>query len=100
MLLSLPSNERALSRQRALMNPMARFSFLVRSMTPRLPHGRRELPSLPKLVGRFLITAPRFAGVIKLLDATRAVWLGSARGRPAGAPAFRVAFRERYIPSF
>jgi len=66
----------------------------------RLPHGRRELPSLPKLVGRFLITAPRFSGATKLIDATRAVWLGAARGKPAGAPAFRVAFRERYIPSF
>jgi len=66
----------------------------------RLPHGRRELMSLPKLVGRFFLTGPRFPGATKTRDAAKAVWLGAARGQPAGGAGFNRAFKTRYIPEF
>lgn len=66
----------------------------------RLPHGHREITSIPKLVGRFLLTAPKFSGASRVRDAATAVWLGVARGQPAGSDGFTQAFKARYIPEF
>jgi glycosyltransferase involved in cell wall biosynthesis len=66
----------------------------------RLPHGHREIGSLPKLVGRFFLTGPTFPGAAKARDVAKALWLGAARGQPAGGAGFTRAFKARYIPEF
>ena len=65
-----------------------------------LPHGRREIASIPKTAWRFLASAPRFSGASPLRDVTSAVWIGAAERSPAGSERFAEAFKRRYIPGF
>lgn len=65
-----------------------------------LPHARREIPSIPKLIGRFVLTAPSISKSSKLWDAARAAWIGAARAQPAGREIFERQFKSRYAPDF
>jgi len=65
-----------------------------------LPHGRREIASIPKTAWRFLTSAPRFSGASPLRDVASAVWIGAAKRSPAGSEQFTQAFKRRYIPGF
>jgi glycosyltransferase involved in cell wall biosynthesis len=81
----------------------AKFLALLTNMSffaTRLAHARRELLSVPKIFGKFLLTAPGIRGRLKFVDAIRAVWIGAVKGQPAGGELFKRSFKSRLIPNY
>lgn len=80
-----------------------KFLALLTNMSffaTRLGHARREISSVPKIFGKFLLTAPAIPGALKPVDAIRAVWIGAVKGQPAGGELFNRLFKSRLIPSY
>ena len=98
----VPPNKPVKTINRAAIS-YTKFLALLTNMsffTTRLAHARRELPSVPKIFGKFLLTAPGISGRLKFADAIRAVWIGAVKGQPAGGELFKRSFKTPLIPDF